>query len=652
MQAGLFSAILTAFNVESYQLLRPGTPDPTTIALQQISLQLRSFAISPPFVNSTHHTGESVLSTVTSAPPPVLLSSIWLNILWFSALILSLASTVIGILAKQWLSEYSSGLTGTSREAARLRQYRLNNLGKWYVGDIIAVIPMLLLFSLYLFLAGLLLLLWTLHPAVASVASVLVGILTIFTNGANTMPLFNDGCAYITPQGFLMHAVLKNIVVPSISYPLPRELKSFIDWYFQIIRRLLGIDHLQVGTWRGRERSAVNRLSEALDIDILIKAYDCTLDANTVSSASITLLDQSVECVLDYFLRLDSSIVGHFGAEPLWATPQDELLVCQVLFCALDGKTMDVLPDVWKRILSRSQYYLPSSPRCSPDGTAQLLSGPEKWIQQATSWYASRGLQLPSSCAGGIQAFSTLSKRYEHLDHGKLHTEGNSESNPFRLGEQWRELTFLLAFSVVLLTLNLFTDLSPHTLSEVDVLHTKTLMCLRSLTMAVKIRRHAQKGATSTRQIVHFLDQYLHSVDKFLQCIAATHTAANPMDPQTSGAITREVLSQLIDFLHGLRLPKNTRPLASTYLDHLCSIVDCLKDNYAVFKPLLENPKLLVRTCRELHGYLKLLYYWNPDFRVVFKFDTREFGVVVEEIEPRALSKFRLAILALGVKYD
>ncbi|TFK86209.1 hypothetical protein K466DRAFT_493268, partial [Polyporus arcularius HHB13444] len=51
--AGLFSAVLTAFNVQSYQLLQPGPADSTVALLQEISSQLRSFTISPPFVNST-----------------------------------------------------------------------------------------------------------------------------------------------------------------------------------------------------------------------------------------------------------------------------------------------------------------------------------------------------------------------------------------------------------------------------------------------------------------------------------------------------------------------------------------------------------------------------------------------------------------------
>ncbi|EIW52744.1 uncharacterized protein TRAVEDRAFT_79847, partial [Trametes versicolor FP-101664 SS1] len=136
--AGLFSAILTAFNVQSYPLLQPPTADPIAV-LQQISLQLQSFSINPPFVNSTASPAVPSQANAVAAVPR---SVIWLNILWFSGLITSLTSALLGILVKQWLNEYVSlGLSGTSREAARRRQYRLNNLVKWHVGDIVILIP-------------------------------------------------------------------------------------------------------------------------------------------------------------------------------------------------------------------------------------------------------------------------------------------------------------------------------------------------------------------------------------------------------------------------------------------------------------------------------------------------------------------------------
>ncbi|KAI0794625.1 hypothetical protein C8Q74DRAFT_1194967 [Fomes fomentarius] len=121
--AGLFSAILTAFNVESYQLLLPLASDQTNELLSQISAQL---AGSP---TQTRYRS-AALETATLAPfrPPAF--AVLLNILCFSSLVASLASASIGIIVKQWLKEYSVGLNGSSREIARRRQYRLNNLQK------------------------------------------------------------------------------------------------------------------------------------------------------------------------------------------------------------------------------------------------------------------------------------------------------------------------------------------------------------------------------------------------------------------------------------------------------------------------------------------------------------------------------------------
>ncbi|KAI0667083.1 hypothetical protein C8Q78DRAFT_1082590 [Trametes maxima] len=194
--AGLFSAILTAFNVQSYPLLQPYTPDPAVEALLRISAQLSSFSVSPGFINSTTPSPASDIAAGNvadqSSTPR---SAIWLNALWFSSLILSLSSASIGIMVKQWLNEYSSGVYGTSRESARLRQYRLNGLVKWRVADIVMTTPVLLQFSLALFLSGLLVLLWPLNRDVAILASVLIGALAIFTLLSLYIPYAKEGCS-------------------------------------------------------------------------------------------------------------------------------------------------------------------------------------------------------------------------------------------------------------------------------------------------------------------------------------------------------------------------------------------------------------------------------------------------------------------------
>lgn len=375
----MFSAILTAFNVESYKLIRP--PDDTAIALQRISVQLQSFKISPPFVNAT--VANSSLSDVASiflgTPSPTVLEyAVKLNTLWFSALILSLASTVIGILAKQWIGEYSNGLTGTSFKAALRRQYRLNNLVKWRVGHIIALIPILLLISLSLFLAGILVLVWQLHPTVARVVSVLIAVVVGSTTAVTLLPLCMTDCAYISPQTrpllFLWPYAIN--VLRVVLSPVTLPLWNLIT----ILRRLIisggGQNETRVekwlrgqfpstsidpSTWLGHERAVVNLFSDTLRIDMLIQWYDSTLNDKAVSSAAICLLTQGSEFVLDYFGRLDQAVTRHFNAKDSPGVGlSSSLLVWQVLLCAMDAGSMGLLQKRRLSQLLQVSNYLPT----------------------------------------------------------------------------------------------------------------------------------------------------------------------------------------------------------------------------------------------------------------------------------------------------
>ncbi|KAH9893622.1 hypothetical protein C8Q73DRAFT_828855 [Cubamyces lactineus] len=208
--AGLFSAILTAFNVESYQLLQPSLPDTSSDILQHISLQLSSLSYIPPFINSTRPAFNShdVRSTASAVVPQW---AVWLNTLWFSSLILSLSSASVGIFVKQWLNEFQSGLSGDSEHVARLRQHRLNNLERCHVESIVNAIPVLLQGALALFLAGLLVLLWMLHRTVAGIASLFVLGIALFIVATSIGPMLTAHCAYLSPQSLALYALLSRV---------------------------------------------------------------------------------------------------------------------------------------------------------------------------------------------------------------------------------------------------------------------------------------------------------------------------------------------------------------------------------------------------------------------------------------------------------
>ncbi|THU90627.1 hypothetical protein K435DRAFT_910771 [Dendrothele bispora CBS 962.96] len=214
MYAGLFSAAVTAYTVESYKWLQPDPTDTTTQLLYQISLQLANSTV-PAFPNPSQQEFTPEFS------------SIRINILWFLSLILALSSALLSILCKQWLREYCRDThTKTQMQALVLRQLRYASFQKWHVRTFITCLPLLLELALLLFFAGVLELLWSLHQTVAALASGVVGCTVVFffvtamlptysfmktlndTSGDYDVPTF---CPYKSPLAWLFFRLFQII---------------------------------------------------------------------------------------------------------------------------------------------------------------------------------------------------------------------------------------------------------------------------------------------------------------------------------------------------------------------------------------------------------------------------------------------------------
>ncbi|KAJ6602984.1 hypothetical protein B0H10DRAFT_1822835 [Mycena sp. CBHHK59/15] len=92
--AGLFSASLTAFIIESYQTLSPDTGAATVILLAQISQQLVASA----------NGSALVVSQPAPFDPPA--TAVVCNALWFISLGLSLRCALVATLLEQWARDY------------------------------------------------------------------------------------------------------------------------------------------------------------------------------------------------------------------------------------------------------------------------------------------------------------------------------------------------------------------------------------------------------------------------------------------------------------------------------------------------------------------------------------------------------------------
>ncbi|KIL54382.1 hypothetical protein M378DRAFT_114042 [Amanita muscaria Koide BX008] len=184
--AGLFSATVTAFLVDSYKWLQQDRTDVSAQLLSQISLQLSAIA-----------------NNSTPVPPSTILDeafipasqSIRVNIFWFTSLVLCLSTVIFGILCLQWLGEFARNISLSPADAITIRQMHYDGLERWKVPTIIDCLPVILQISVILFFAGLLDLLWSVHKTVATVVTVFVGLVTmgiIFTTAAPVIQTIID----------------------------------------------------------------------------------------------------------------------------------------------------------------------------------------------------------------------------------------------------------------------------------------------------------------------------------------------------------------------------------------------------------------------------------------------------------------------------
>lgn len=158
---------------------------------------------------------EITATIATTSSSAASTSSIWINGLWFSSLVLSLNTVLGAVLVKQWLGEYELVTCSTTRASPReqvaLRQLTFDSFGRWRVATIAEYLPVQLICALFLFFAGLVWLVWTLNAVVAIVTSALVGISTLFFLSTTLLPSFFDLCALCSPQSWLCFYLSRRI---------------------------------------------------------------------------------------------------------------------------------------------------------------------------------------------------------------------------------------------------------------------------------------------------------------------------------------------------------------------------------------------------------------------------------------------------------
>ena len=181
-------------------------PDPNTLLLSHIATLIANGANS----------------TVATIPPQIQispsLSSSRINALWFTSLVLSLATVLIGIVSLQWIREHQQYSGLSSEEKFSIFCMRKEALEAWYVPHIFAGLPLLLQGALALYLAGLIDHLLGFGPGVAIPGIVFIALSLLFLIATTVLPTLQglvvlpthleitldlpSPCPYKSPQSF------------------------------------------------------------------------------------------------------------------------------------------------------------------------------------------------------------------------------------------------------------------------------------------------------------------------------------------------------------------------------------------------------------------------------------------------------------------
>ncbi|KAJ7110627.1 hypothetical protein C8R44DRAFT_261791 [Mycena epipterygia] len=212
--AGLFSASLTAFLIESYKTLSPDQGERAIAILVHISHQL-----------SVSDTGSSAELPMPGVFTPSA-TSLACNTLWFLSLGLSLSCALVATLVEQWARDFiqKTDMRPSPVIRARIFSYLYYGLCRFKMHAVVELIPLLLHSSLILFFAGLVAFLQPISTAIMAVAAALLIVIVSFFSYLTILPILHSDCPYRTPlSGLTRHIYIWICSLRCLGFPQRRD---------------------------------------------------------------------------------------------------------------------------------------------------------------------------------------------------------------------------------------------------------------------------------------------------------------------------------------------------------------------------------------------------------------------------------------------
>ncbi|KAI0261954.1 hypothetical protein BC834DRAFT_414191 [Gloeopeniophorella convolvens] len=204
--AGLYSATLTSFLVDSYKNLQPDPTKETAYFGQQSAISLARISQQLSLNDSRASVAPTTFVPLPSFHPSP--SDVRVNVYWFMSLVFSLSAALFATIIQQWVRNYMQVFQryDHSLKRARLRQYLFQGTELSRMSVVVEMVPALIHISLFLFFMG--------------IADFLFN-LNITTAITTTIPIFLCTSLYIW-------SVVAPVIAPQLPFQTPF---SSLAWY-------------------------------------------------------------------------------------------------------------------------------------------------------------------------------------------------------------------------------------------------------------------------------------------------------------------------------------------------------------------------------------------------------------------------------------
>ena len=209
-QAGLFSAVTSAFIIEVNSELQPDLNDETAALLRVLIYKVD---------NTTFGNDVPALPQWTGPPRTI----VQVQAILFASLAASFLSAFLAMLGKQWLNRYMSvDMRGSAIERSQNRQRKLDGIVSWYFDYVMESLPMMLQVALLLLGCALSRYFWDINTTVASVVLGVTSFGFLFYLYVVVEGAASPSCPYQTPPARILRGiphilrVLRSIIIPLI----------------------------------------------------------------------------------------------------------------------------------------------------------------------------------------------------------------------------------------------------------------------------------------------------------------------------------------------------------------------------------------------------------------------------------------------------